>query len=80
MKRFSGSLSTVLRKKSLTFEEDIGMKWFARVGILALVIGVGFFIKYAIDMNWINHLTRIILGIVFGSGLIVFGEIISKKV
>ena len=66
-------------KKSLTFEEDIGMKWFARVGILALVIGVGFFIKYAIDMNWINHLTRIILGIVFGSGLIVFGEIISKK-
>ena len=40
------------------------MKWFARVGILALVIGVGFFIKYAIDMNWINHLTRIILGTV----------------
>ncbi|MEK6917013.1 MAG: DUF5362 family protein, partial [Nanoarchaeota archaeon] len=66
-------------KKKASFEEDIGMKWFARIGILALVIGVGFFIKYAIDMNWINHLTRIIIGIVFGIGLIIFGEAVSKK-
>ncbi|OIO18540.1 MAG: hypothetical protein COY69_00495 [Candidatus Magasanikbacteria bacterium CG_4_10_14_0_8_um_filter_32_14] len=67
------------KAKKNSLEEDIGMKWFARIGILALVIGVGFFIKYAIDMNWINHLTRIILGVVFGIVLIVFGEIISKK-
>ncbi|MFT4303777.1 MAG: DUF2339 domain-containing protein [Candidatus Woesearchaeota archaeon] len=66
-------------KKVVTFEEDVGMKWFSRIGILALVIGVGFFIKYAIDVNWIDHLTRIIMGIVFGIGLIIFGEIVSKK-
>lgn len=67
------------KKEKSTFEEDVGMKWFARIGILALVIGVGFFIKYSIDMNWINHLTRIVLGVVFGIGLIVFGEFMSKK-
>lgn len=65
--------------KKHSFEEDMGMKWFARIGIVALVIGAGFFIKYAIEMNWINHLTRIILGCLFGAGLIVFGSIISKN-
>lgn len=65
--------------KSSTIEENIGMKWFARIGILALVIGVGFFIKYAIEMNWINHQTRIILGVLFGIALIIIGDIVSKK-
>jgi hypothetical protein len=67
------------KRKRITFEEDVGMKWFARIGILALVIGVGFFIKYAIDMNWISHLTRIIMGAALGIGLIIFGEVVSKK-
>lgn len=66
-------------KSQILFEEKIGIKWFARIGILALVLGVGFFIKYAIDMNWISYLARIILGIVFGIVLIVFGEFISKN-
>jgi len=30
-------------------------------------------------MNWTNHITRIIIGIVFGIGLIIFGEVVSKK-
>jgi uncharacterized membrane protein len=76
------SRKTVARKRKLSrasLEEDVGMKWFARIGILALIIGVGFFIKYAIDNGWISHLTRIILGVVFGVALVVFGDIVSKK-
>ncbi len=65
--------------KEFSFEEDVGMKWFAHIGILALVVGVGFFIRYAIDMEWINHLSRIILGICVGIGLIIFGELMSQK-
>jgi len=67
------------KKKQVSFEEDVGMKWFARIGILALVIGICFFIKYLIDMDWINHLTRIIMGVVFGLALIIFGEVIARK-
>jgi len=62
-----------------SFESNVGLKWFSRIGILALVIGIGFFIKYAIDNNWINHLTRILLGVVLGVGLIILGKILSKK-
>jgi uncharacterized membrane protein len=68
-----------VKKISGSFEEDVGMKWFARIGILALVIGVGFFIKYAMDMNWINYLMRILLGVLLGIVLIIIGEIASKK-
>jgi len=66
-------------KKTSTFEADIGLKWFNKVGILALVIGIGFFIKYAFDNNWISYLTRIIIGVIIGLILIIGGELISKK-
>ena len=68
-----------VEQNTSSFEENIGLKWFSRIGILALVFGVGFFIKYAIDNNWVNHLTRIIMGAALGISLIIFGEIISKK-
>ena len=67
------------KPKETSFESDVGLKWFSRIGILALVVGIGLFIKYAIDNNWIDHLTRIILGVVFGICLIIFGELISRK-
>jgi uncharacterized membrane protein len=66
-------------KERDSFELAIGIKWFAWIGILALVIGVGFFVKYAIDNGWISHLTRIILGCVLGIGLIILGKIAALK-
>jgi len=68
-----------MAKKGESIEENIGIKWFARIGILALIIGIGYFIKYAIDRNWINHLTRILIGLVVGLFLVIIGEIVSKK-
>lgn len=79
-KKNSKQVKTPLTSKKSTssLEADLGAKWFARIGIVALVIGVGFFIKYAIDMNWITYLTRIILSVIFGVSLIVFGQYVSK--
>ena len=81
IKTIKEKTSKPIKKKedSTSFEENVGLKWFSRIGILALVIGVGFFIKYAIDNNWVNHLTRIVMGVALGIGLVVFGEILSKK-
>ncbi|MFT4308890.1 MAG: DUF2339 domain-containing protein [Candidatus Woesearchaeota archaeon] len=69
----------VEEKPKTSLEEDVGIKWFARIGIIALVIGIGFFIKYAIDMEWIGHLTRILLGALLGIGMIMVGKISSMK-
>ncbi len=44
------------------WEALIGGKLLNRIGALALIIGIGFFLKYAFDNNWINELTRVLIG------------------
>jgi uncharacterized membrane protein len=51
-------------------EKFIGENLISKIGIVILVIGVAIGAKYAIDKNLINPLTRIILGYVFGVGLL----------
>lgn len=56
------------KKEPINFEKYIGENLFGKIGILVLVIGIGFFVKYAIDKNYINETVRTILG--FGVGLV----------
>ncbi len=51
-------------------EKFIGENLISKIGIVILIIGVGIFGKYAIDNNLINPLTRIVIGYVFGFGLL----------
>lgn len=60
-------------------EQNIGGKWFARIGILALILGISFFLKYAFDNNWIGPVGRIIIGIVTGLTLLALGEKTIRK-
>lgn len=48
------------------WERLIGINIFSKIGILILITGIGFFVKYAIDKEWINEMTRTILGICAG--------------
>lgn len=66
-------------KEQSNIEENLGFQWFSRIGILALVIGVGFFLKYAFDNDLISYLWRVIIGVGSGLAMIVGGEILSKK-
>ena len=50
------------QKKQVNYEKFIGENLFGKIGILIFVIGVGFFVKYAIDKNWINETFRTVLG------------------
>lgn len=55
--------------RKLNLEKIVGENIFSRIGILALVTGIGFFVKYAIDNNWINETARTALGLLAGAGL-----------
>lgn len=66
-------------KPDAGLEENIGTKWLLRIGILALVIGIGYFIKYAFDNNWVGYLGRIIVGISVGAALVLLGQFLAGK-
>jgi uncharacterized membrane protein len=52
------------------WEALIGGKLLNRIGALALIIGIGFFLKYAFDNNWLTETMRVIIGVVAGAGLL----------
>lgn len=60
-----------LDKKS-SFEKFIGENLINKIGIIILVIGVSFGVKYSIDHQLISPLTRIILGYLAGASLLGF--------
>ncbi|MFT4310495.1 MAG: DUF2339 domain-containing protein [Candidatus Woesearchaeota archaeon] len=64
---------------STSLEQNIGAKFFAGIGIFALVIGIGLFLKYAIDNNWISPLFRVLLGVGFGVSIIALGHVLSHR-
>lgn len=61
------------------WEAMIGGKLLNRIGALALIIGVGFFLKYAFDNNWITETMRVAIGFVTGGGLLVLAARAHKK-
>lgn len=55
-------------------EALIGEKLLNRVGAVALIIGVAFFLKYAFDRDWISPVVRVLMGVVLGSALVVMAS------
>jgi uncharacterized membrane protein len=51
-------------------EKFIGENLANKIGIAVLVLGIGFFVKYAIDKEWIGIYGRVFIGILCGGMLI----------
>lgn len=67
------------KKKEVDYEKYIGENLFGKIGILIFVIGVGFFVKYAIDKDWISESLRTALGFLTGSVLLGVAERLRKR-
>lgn len=51
-------------------EKFIGENLINKIGIAVLVLGIGFFVKYAIDKDWIHESGRVLVGLFCGGLLI----------
>lgn len=51
-------------------EKFIGENLANKIGIGVLVLGIGYFVKYAIDQDWINEIGRVFIGICCGGLLL----------
>lgn len=48
-------------------EKFVGENLISKIGIAILVLGIAFFVKFAIDKNWINETARVGIGILSGA-------------
>lgn len=60
-------------------EARIGGNWLLWVGIVALVLGTVYFLKLAFESGWIGPTMRVVIGIVFGTGFVFWGEALQKR-
>jgi uncharacterized membrane protein len=51
----------------LDIENLIAGRWFNRIGIVALLIAVSYFLKLAFDNDWIGHGGRVAIGLLLGA-------------
>ncbi len=49
------------------------------IGIFTLVLGIGYFVKYAIDKNWIGETSRAGIGFIAGISIIAVGHFLRKN-
>lgn len=66
-------------KTNTEWEALIGGRLFNRIGAAAIVIGMGFFLKYAFDNDLISEPVRVLLGVIAGGLLLLFGERLQSK-
>ncbi|HEY2092267.1 MAG TPA: DUF2339 domain-containing protein [Thermoanaerobaculia bacterium] len=60
-------------------ETRIGAHWLNRVGIAAVMFGAAFFLKYAVDNNWIGPSMRVAIGAAVGIALLAWGEALRAR-
>lgn len=67
--------------RRLSIERWIGERWYAVLGAIGIVIGVGLFAKLAIERGWFAFpiIVRCLMGALFGLGLIGVGEYIRRR-
>jgi len=73
----AGGATAPVAEESL--ESRIGGHWLLYVGTAALVLGIGFFVKYAFDNNWINETGRVLIGAAIGLVMVFGGHRIARR-
>jgi uncharacterized membrane protein len=72
LETFERYVTPPLEEQSL--ESKIGSQWFNRIGIVAVLIGVAYFLKYAFDSNWIGAGGRVAIGLIAGIAIVLWSE------
>jgi hypothetical protein len=67
------------RESNPDLEKFIGENLINKIGILILVLGISYFVKYAIDKDWINEPARVGIGILAGALIMGIAHKLRKK-
>ncbi len=65
-----GNLFDKFKKGDIDYEKYIGENLISKIGIAILVLAIAFFVKYAIDNDWIGPVGRVCIGLLCGGILV----------
>lgn len=68
-----------VEKAQSTFEQNIATKLPVWIGSISLIFAAFFLVKYSIEFGWLGPMARVMLGGLFGVGLLVTGQFVSKR-
>lgn len=60
-------------------EVRFGQKWLLIIGIIIMVLGIGYFLKYSFDRNWIGPAGRVAMAYMAGLSCLIGGDIARRK-
>ncbi|HEX8563002.1 MAG TPA: DUF2339 domain-containing protein [Flavobacterium sp.] len=67
------------KEQNPDLEKFIGENLINKIGILILVLGISYFVKFAIDKDWINETARTGIGVLCGVLVMAFAHRLRKK-
>ena len=67
------------RKVTSDLEIRLGQKWLLIAGLLTMVFGVGYFLKYSFEQGWVGPAGRVAMAYLWGIVFLVAGDRFRKK-
>src|SRR6266545_3861070 len=67
------------RPRPLDLEQRIGARWSTWVGVVAILFGIGFFLKWSFENDLLGPGARVVLGLVAGLGLLMSGLLLHRR-
>jgi uncharacterized membrane protein len=60
-------------------EVQFGQKWLLILGVITVIFGVGYFVKYSFDQNWVDPTGRVALAYLLGVAFLGAGAVFRRK-
>ncbi len=66
-------------QSSKDLEFHIGGTWLNRIGVVTIIFGIAYFLKYSFDNAWIGPTGRVLLGVLSGMAMLIAGEKLQHR-
>ncbi len=75
----SSSFKKAEAKDNSQYEINIGQKWLLIIGIVTMVFGIGYFLKYSFEQGWVGPAGRVTMAYIWGIIFLIGGDQFRKR-